>query len=68
MSSDEPTDPAAILRRWESSGAIWRVLDRRSGRVTVGLYSCTGGEEMDRFTSADPELLRFIGSRHGSDD
>lgn len=66
--SGEHADPVAVLRRWESAGAIWRVLARRANRVTVGLYTCTGGEEMDRFTSGDPELLRFIGNRLGSDE
>jgi hypothetical protein len=48
------------------SGAIWRVLARRGDRVTVGLYQCTGGEEVDRFTSGDPDLPRFLGDRRSS--
>jgi hypothetical protein len=36
--------------------------------VTVALFRCDGGEEVERFTSADPELLRFIGDRLSSAD
>ncbi|MQY28749.1 hypothetical protein [Nocardia aurantia] len=63
-----PADPVAILTRWADAGAIWRVLGRRGDRVTVGLYQCTGGEEVDRFTSGDAALLAFLGDRRGSDD
>ncbi|MBF6465967.1 hypothetical protein IU427_12360 [Nocardia beijingensis] len=61
-------DPVAVLRRWADSGGIWRVAGRRSGSVTVVLYQCTGGEEVDRLTSSDPELLRYLGERDGSED
>jgi hypothetical protein len=56
-------DIVAALRRWEDAGAYWRVLSRRGGQLTVGLYRCDGGEEVQRFTSADPALLGFIGAR-----
>jgi hypothetical protein len=59
-------DPAAVLQRWEDCGGVWRVLDRRAGTVTVGLYRCDGGEEMDRVSSADPRLLDFLGARDES--
>lgn len=57
------TDPIDILRRWQDAGASWRVLTRRADTVTIGLFECTGGQEVDRFTSADPALLRFLGER-----
>jgi hypothetical protein len=28
--------------------------------VTIALMRCDGGEEVDRFTSADPRLLAFV--------
>ncbi|GAD86883.1 hypothetical protein FEK33_24440 [Nocardia asteroides NBRC 15531] len=62
------TDPVETLRRWQDSGAVWRVLARRAGAVTVGLFECTGGQEVDRFTSTDPALLRFLGDRSTSED
>ncbi|MFI5502244.1 hypothetical protein ACIA5E_24540 [Nocardia asteroides] len=62
------TDPVETLRRWQDSGAIWRVLARRADAVTVGLFECTGGQEVDRFTSTDPAVLRFIGERSTSED
>jgi hypothetical protein len=36
--------------------------------VTVALLRCDGGEEVDRFTSADPQLLDYIGDRFNSTD
>jgi hypothetical protein len=35
--------------------------------VTVGLYRCDGGEELDRITSRDPRLLEFLACRDSSD-
>ncbi|ORB63997.1 hypothetical protein [Mycolicibacterium tusciae] len=61
-------DRVAELQRWQDSGALWEVLARKSGSVTVALLRCDGGEEMDRFTSDDPRLLAFIGDRRSSDD
>jgi hypothetical protein len=61
-------DPVAVLRRWTDAGGVWRVAGRRSGSVTVALYQCTGGEEVDRLTSSDPDLLRYLGERTSSED
>ncbi|WP_188830727.1 hypothetical protein [Nocardia camponoti] len=56
------------LARWQDSGAIWRVLSRADHAVTVGLFECTGGQEVDRFTSTDPELIAFLAGRASSED
>lgn len=61
-------DLVAILRRWEDSGAVWRVLARFPSGVTVALFRCDGGEEVERFTSADPRLLAFLTGRSSSED
>jgi hypothetical protein len=61
-------DPVAVLQRWAAAGAVWRVIDRRRHTVTVALYRCDGGEEMDRISSADPRLLRFLAGRTGSEE
>ncbi len=61
-------DRVAELRRWEDSGAHWRVLHRTGRAVTGGLFSCDGGTEVDRFTSDDAALLSYIGGRHSSAD
>ncbi|WP_107656567.1 hypothetical protein [Nocardia suismassiliense] len=61
-------DATAVLRRWEESGAVWRVVRHSADQVTIGLYECTGGQEVDRFTSTDPALLRFLGDRSSSED
>ena len=59
-------DRVAELQRWQDSGAVWEVISRMGGRVTVALLRCDGGEEVDRFTSDDPRLLAFIGDRRSS--
>ena len=38
----------AALDRWITSGGHWSVLAEHGDRVTVGLFTCDGGEEMDR--------------------
>lgn len=50
----------AILQRWQDAGGVWCVLARVRDQVTIGLYTCTGGEEVDRLTSRSPQLLRFL--------
>ena len=57
---------AAELQRWQDTGAVWEVISRKGGGVTVALLRCDGGEEVDRFTSDDPQLLAFIGDRWSS--
>jgi hypothetical protein len=59
-------DPVATLQRWEDAGAHWAVIDRHADSVTVGLYRCDGGEEVDRLTSTDPKLLDFVRKRESS--
>lgn len=56
------------LQRWEDAGAVWQVVDRRPDRVTVALCRCDGGEEVERFDSADPGLLDYIAGRDNSEE
>ena len=63
-----PDDPITVLQRWADAGAVWRVVDRRRASVTVALYQCDGGEEVDRITSTDPGLLRYLAGRTSSED
>ena len=60
------SDRVAELQRWQDSGAIWSVVSRKHDRVTVALLRCDGGEEVDRFTSDDPQLLDWLGQRFSS--
>ena len=60
---DTAENPVDVLRRWEDFGAVWEVVDRGEFGVTVSLCRCDGGEEVQRLTSADPELLTFLASR-----
>ena len=56
------------LRRWEASGAIWRIAERRPGLVEVALLTCDGGEVVGRLRTRDPGALAYVGSWTGSDD
>ena len=38
----------AVLQRWQDAGAHWAVIARHADVITVGLYRCDGGEEVDR--------------------
>lgn len=51
------------LRRWQDFGAVWRVLRREGGEVTIGLFRCDGGEEVHRFISDDEDLVAFVSGR-----
>ncbi|MGV9800424.1 hypothetical protein ACWDTP_20490 [Mycobacterium sp. NPDC003449] len=61
-------DRVADLQRWQDSGGHWQVVAQTGHGVTIALLRCDGGEEADRFTSADPRLLEFVGGRSGSQD
>jgi hypothetical protein len=60
--------PVETLRRWETSGAVWQVASRTPTGLTISLLTCNGGEEVGRLVSSDPELLRFVGTRSGSEE
>lgn len=57
------SDLVRMLRRWEESGAVWRVLRRSATECTVALYRCDDGEEVDRFGTDDPAVLAYLGDR-----
>lgn len=57
-----------MLERWEAAGAVWRVIARRGGAVTVSLCQCDGGAEVQRLTSTDPRLEAFLAGRTTNTD
>lgn len=62
------TDLVDALTRWETSGGHWRVLADTDAGLTVGLYTCDGGEEMERLTAVpDPAVRAFLDGRTRSD-
>jgi hypothetical protein len=61
------SDAVATLRRWEGSGAVWQVVGRSAGSVTVALLTCDGGQEVERLSSADPDLLAYVADRETSE-
>jgi hypothetical protein len=66
MGTDD--DPVAKLRRWQDSGAVWRVIARTDTEIAVALLTCSAGEEVDRLISTDPGLRAFIGTRTSSEE
>jgi hypothetical protein len=53
-------DALSVLRRWELFGGRWRMLARTGSTVTVGLYSCDGGQEMSRVTVTSSDFDAFL--------
>lgn len=65
VSRADPTDaPLDVLSRWEEAGGTWEVLavDRTGPTtgLTVALCTCTGGEEVDRLVTDDPEVAAYV--------
>ncbi|WP_370061150.1 hypothetical protein [Mycobacterium sp. MAA66] len=56
-------DPVEVLQRWEIAGGWWRVIGHSDHEVTVGLFRCDGGEQVDVLRSADAALRAYIGGR-----
>ena len=65
---DRDPDVVAVLRRWEDAGGLWRVLTREGSGVTVGLYRCDGGEEVDRIVTDERPLTHFLAGRSSSEE
>jgi hypothetical protein len=63
----DPDDLLPALRRWADSGALWRVLARSEREVTVGFFTCDGGEEVQRRTSRDEAVLTYLRDRTSSE-
>jgi hypothetical protein len=61
-------DPVETLLRWESAGGVWRVIGRAGGSLTIGLFRCDGGEQIDLLRSDDANLLEFVGARESNVD
>jgi hypothetical protein len=61
------SDAVATLLRWEGSGAVWQVVGRSAGTVTVALLTCDGGQEVERLSSTDPDLLAYVADRETSE-
>jgi hypothetical protein len=51
------------LRRWEDSGAAWRIVVATGDTVEISLLTCDAGEEMDRIRSTEPDLLDHVRTR-----
>lgn len=49
-------DGRAELERWIAAGGHWTVLADHGDHVSVGLFTCDGGEEMGRVEVSLDEL------------
>jgi hypothetical protein len=49
-------DALAAVRRWLDSGGEARLVSRHGDELVVGLFTCDGGEEMDRVVGPAAEL------------
>jgi hypothetical protein len=54
--------PLETLRRWEDSGATWKLYELTDEHTAVQLCTCTG-EPVELLESDDPELRRFVRAR-----
>jgi hypothetical protein len=60
-------DDLARLRRWEDSGATWRIVVRRTDEVEIALLTCDAGEQVDRIVTADRAVLDYVDRAAGDD-
>ncbi|HLS44047.1 MAG TPA: hypothetical protein VK045_01310 [Ornithinicoccus sp.] len=60
MSDHRASTDRDTLERWESFGGVWRVLAADDQAATVSMCRCDGGEEMQRLTTHDPDLISYL--------
>lgn len=65
--ANQRLSPIEELQRWQDFGATWRVLSRSSSAVTIALYRCDSGEEIQRLISTDPDLRAWLAGRTSSE-
>jgi hypothetical protein len=53
-------DAMERLHRWQLSGGTWQVVAESAAGLTISLRTCSTDEEMDRFTSSDPDLAAYV--------
>ena len=66
--ASEGSDLVDTLTRWYAAGAVWRVVSRGPGEVSVALLRCDGGEEVELITSGEPAWLAYLADRDTSED
>lgn len=49
------------LQRWEDAGGQWHLVAHNESLVRIALCRCDGAEEVQRITSRDPALMRYVG-------
>ena len=64
-SPDTASSDLDALRRWEDAGGQWHLVAQNESLVRIALCRCDGGEEVQRITSRDPALMRYVVSAAG---
>lgn len=54
------SDAIARLERWAAHGGTCRLEKSGGGQATVVLCRCDGGEDVERFTTADPAVMAWV--------
>lgn len=54
------SESIARLERWAAHGGTCRVVELGAGRREIVLCRCDGGEEVERFTTADPAVVAWV--------
>lgn len=55
MSTDRET-----LERWQDFGGVWRLVVADQHVATVSMCRCDGGEEVQRLTTRDADLVAWL--------
>jgi hypothetical protein len=70
---DNPKSTDNEQQRWRPCGGggrpggTWKVMSRTQSHVAITLCTCVGGEEVQRLTSADADLIAFLNGRSSSE-
>lgn len=54
------SDSIARLEHWAAHGGTCRLTPLGAGQAEVVLCRCDGGEEVERFTTADPAVMAWV--------
>jgi len=60
-------DPVEVLQRWESAGAVWRVVGRSGGTVRIALLTCDGGEQVGEVRCPEEAVCDHLAGRDSNE-
>ena len=59
--------PVPVLRRWEDSGAVWRVVAESPEDLIIALLRCDAGEEVERLRCSRAAVAGYLGGKPSSE-